>query len=114
MGQYYTQRWYIYRRDAGSETLCDYNPPTDDNSVINGGEWVPLKREMPVSYPNAAQVEQILSNSERHAGWSRAKVNQLNSGNDAYTYSINYWRNGYVISKEWETDEEGLRHTVSP
>ena len=34
MGQYYTQRWYIYRRDYGSEVLCDYNPPTDDNSII--------------------------------------------------------------------------------
>ena len=35
IGRYYTQRWYIYRRDAGSETLCNYIPPTDDNSVIN-------------------------------------------------------------------------------
>ena len=23
VGQYYTQRWYIYRRDAGTGTLCD-------------------------------------------------------------------------------------------
>lgn len=33
-GNYYTQRWYIARRDQGSETLCDYYPPTDDNSKI--------------------------------------------------------------------------------
>ena len=33
-GSYYTQRVYIYRRDAGSETLCEYNPPTDDYTLI--------------------------------------------------------------------------------
>jgi hypothetical protein len=34
VGQYYTQRWYIYRRDTGTEVLCDYTPSTDDNSII--------------------------------------------------------------------------------
>ena len=24
MGQYYTQRWYIYRVDAGNVSVCDY------------------------------------------------------------------------------------------
>lgn len=32
-GQYYTQRVYIYRRDYGSETLCDYVPPKDDDAI---------------------------------------------------------------------------------
>lgn len=27
-GQYYTQRWYIYKHDVGSEILCDYSPPS--------------------------------------------------------------------------------------
>ena len=28
MGQYYTtERWYIYRVDAGNVKLCDYYPP---------------------------------------------------------------------------------------
>ncbi|NCB26986.1 MAG: hypothetical protein EOM62_16235, partial [Bacteroidia bacterium] len=113
VGQYYTQRWYIYRRDAGSETLCDYNPPTDDNSVINGGEWVRFETGDAGFYPNAAQVEQILSNSERYAGWSRAKVNQLNSGNDGYTYSINYWRNGYVISRNGKQTKKAYAYSIS-
>ena len=26
-GTYYTQRWYIARRDQGSVSLCDYYPP---------------------------------------------------------------------------------------
>jgi hypothetical protein len=113
MGQYYTQRWYIYRRDAGSETLCDYNPPTEDNSVINGGEWVRFETGDAGFYPNAAQVEQILSNSERYAGWSRARVNQLNSGNDGYTYSINYWRNGYVISRNGKQTQKAYAYSIS-
>jgi len=113
VGQYYTQRWYIYRRDAGSETLCDYNPPTDDNSVINGGEWVRFETGDAGFYPNAAQVEQILSNSERYAGWSRAKVSQLNSSNDGYTYSINYWRNGYVISRNGRQTKKAYAYSIS-
>lgn len=36
VGNYYTQRWYIARRDQGSISLCDYYPPTDDNSILNG------------------------------------------------------------------------------
>lgn len=113
VGQYYTQRWYIYRRDAGSETLCNYNPPTDDNSVINGGEWVRFETSDAGFYPNAAQVEQILSISERYAGWSRAKVNQLNSGNDGYTYSINYWRNGYIISRNGKQTKKAYAYSIS-
>lgn len=113
VGQYYTQRWYIYRRDAGSETLCNYNPPTDDNSVINGGEWVRFETSDAGFYPNAAQVEQILSNSERYAGWSRAKVNQLNSGNDGYTYSTNYWRNGYIISRNGKQTKKAYAYSIS-
>lgn len=113
VGQYYTQRWYIYRRDAGSETLCNYNPPTDDNSVINGGEWVRFETSDAGFYPNAAQVEQILSNSERYAGWSRAKVNQLNSSNDGYTYSINYWRNGYIISRNGKQTKKAYAYSIS-
>ncbi|MEK6497265.1 hypothetical protein AABQ75_09250, partial [Campylobacter jejuni] len=26
-GNYYTQRWYIARREQGSVSLCDYYPP---------------------------------------------------------------------------------------
>ena len=113
VGQYYTQRWYIYRRDAGSEMLCNYNPPTDDNSVISGGEWVRFETGDANFYPNAAQVEQILSNSERYAGWSRTRVNQLNSGNDGYTYSINYWRNGYIISRNGKQTKKAYAYSIS-
>ena len=38
-GRYYTQRWYIYWRDSGSEQVCSYAPPTDSESIMYGGEW---------------------------------------------------------------------------
>ena len=76
-GNYYTQRWYIARRDQGSVSLCDYYPPTDDNSILNGDHWYRINTSDPNFYPNSTQREQILANSENHAGWSRSRVQQL-------------------------------------
>lgn len=98
-GNYYTQRWYIARRDRGSVTLCDYNPPTDDNSILEGGEWVRFKTSDPNFSPNASQKEQILSNSERYAGWSRSRVQQLNNANDGYNYTISHYQSSYIIKR---------------
>ena len=50
-GTYYTQRWYIARRDQGSVSLCDYYPPTDDNSILNGGEWTRFETSDPGFIP---------------------------------------------------------------
>ena len=99
-GQYYTQRWYIYRRDRGSETLCDYNPPTDDNSILKGDHWYRIDTKDPDFYPNSSQKEAILQNSENHTGWSRAKVQQMNNQHDGYTYSISYYLSTYIISSK--------------
>ena len=99
-GQYYTQRWYIYRRERGSETLCDYNPPTDDNSILKGDHWYRIDTKDPDFYPNSSQREAILQNSENHAGWSRAKVQQMNNWHDGYTYSISYYQSSYIISSK--------------
>ena len=112
MGQYYTQRWYIYRRDSGSETLCDYAPPTDSNSIINGGEWTRFDTTDSNFYPSSAQVEQILSNSESYAGWSRAKVKQLNAANDGYTYTISYYRTVYIISKKNQQIKKAYAYSI--
>lgn len=98
-GNYYTQRWYIARRDRGSVSLCDYYPPTDDKSILEGGEWTRFKTSDPNFYPNASQKEQALSNSERCAGWSRNRVQQLNNANDGFKYTINYYQSSYVIKK---------------
>lgn len=98
-GNYYTQRWYIARRDRGSVSLCDYYPPTDDKSILEGGEWTRFKTSDPNFYPNASQKEQALSNSERYAGWSRNRVQQLNNAIDGFSYTINYYQSSYIIKK---------------
>ncbi|WP_418207980.1 hypothetical protein [Bacteroides sp.] len=99
MGNYYTQRWYIARREQGSIALCDYYPPTDDNSILNGSAWTRFQTGDANFYPNASQREQALANSERHAGWSRSRVQQLNGSNDGNTYSISYRMQSYIIKK---------------
>ncbi|WP_373155288.1 hypothetical protein [Bacteroides cellulosilyticus] len=98
-GTYYTQRWWIGRVESGSETVAEYNPPTDDNSVINGPHWVRFDTGDVSFYPNSAQLEQVLSNSEGYAGWSRARIEQLNAQNDGYTYRMSRSLLAYKITK---------------
>lgn len=108
-GNYYTQRWYIARRDQGQEKLCDYVPPTDDNSILKGDHWYRINTKDANFYPNSSQKEAILQNSENHAGWSRTRVQQLNNQNDGFTYSISYWLNSYIISSKKK--DRNRRHT---
>lgn len=112
MGNYYTQRWYIARREQGSVPLCDYYPPTDDNSVLNGSAWTRFGTSDPGFSPNASQREQALSNSEAHAGWSRNRVQQLNNSNDGYTYSISYWMQGYIISRGGKQTKKAYAYEI--
>ena len=100
MGQYYTQRWYIYSVDQGSEKLCDYYPPTDDDAVLYGDHWYRISTKDPDFYPSSSQREAALQNSENHAGWSRSRVQQLNNSNDGYNYNINYYSSAYILSKK--------------
>lgn len=111
-GNYYTQRWYIARREQGSVPLCDYYPPTDDNSILNGGTWTRFETSDPGFYPNAAQREQALANSERYAGWSRSRVQQLNNRNDGYTYTINYWQSAYIISRGGKQTKKAYAYEI--
>lgn len=100
MGQYYTQKWYIYRIDQGTVNLCDYYPPTDDDAIINGSHWYRINTKDPDFYPSSSQREAALRNSENHAGWSREMVKNLNNSNDGYTYDISYWYSAYILSKK--------------
>lgn len=99
-GNYYTQRWYIYRRDRGSESLCDYYPPTDDNSIIKGDHWYRISTSDANFSPNSTQREAILQNSESHAGWSRTRVAQMNAAKDGFTYTFSNYLSTYIISKK--------------
>jgi hypothetical protein len=112
VGQYYTQRWYIYRRDSGTEVLCDYTPSTDDNSIVNGAEWTRFDTTDENFYPNSEQTEQILSNSESYAGYSRAQVKQLNAANDGFSYYISYVRLGYTIFKKSKQVKKAYAYTI--
>ena len=111
-GQYYTQRWYIYRRDRGSETLVEYNPPTDDNSILKGDHWYRISTKDPDFKPDGNQREAILQNSESHAGWSRTKVQQLNNLNDGYNYNISYWLSSYTISKKKKQKQKAFAYHI--
>ena len=100
MGQYYTQRWYIYRVDQGTETLCSYSPPEDDNSVLYGDHWYRIDTKDPNFYPNASQRDAILKNSENHAGWSKSRVQQLNNqAPKGHSYVFSNWMSAYILSK---------------
>lgn len=111
-GNYFTQRWYIARREQGSISLCDYFPPTDDNSILNGGAWTRFETTDPGFYPNASQREQALANSERYAGWSRSRVQQLNNRNDGYTYTIDYWQSAYIISRGGKQTKKAYAYEI--
>ena len=100
MGQYYTQRWYIYSVDQGSEKLCDYYPPTDDDAILYGDHWYRISTTDPDFYPSSSQREAALQNSENHAGWSRSRVQQLNNSNDGYNYNISYYSSAYILSNK--------------
>ena len=100
MGQYYTQRWYIYRVYRGSVSLCDYYPPTDDNNILYGNHWYRINTTDANYWPTSSEREAALQNSENHAGWSRSRVQQLNNSHDGFTYNINYYGSAYILSKK--------------
>ena len=99
-GNYYTQRWYIARRDRGSISLCDYYPPTDDDAILNGDHWYRINTTDANFYPNSTQKEAILQNSENHAGWSRSKVQQMNNQKDGFSYTFTNYLSAYIISSK--------------
>ena len=99
MGQYYTQRWYIYRVDAGNVSVCDYYPPTDEHSILHDNQWHRIETKDPDFYPTSGQREAALQNSETHAGWGRSHVQQLNNSEDGCIYSISYTLLTNMLSK---------------
>ena len=100
-GQYYTQRWYIYRQDAGNATLCKYTPSTyegygdarwnDDWHVHSSGK----KRE---SYENIPCYRYLTSSEDasvkdklyKQSGWNEDKCQQYNQANPGHHCTIVY------------------------
>jgi hypothetical protein len=112
-GTYYTQRWYIGRNEYGSEQIAAYHPPTDDNSVIKGAQWVRFSTSEPAFWPDNSQLEQVLSNSECYAGWSRSMIEQLNARNDGYTYHLSRSLQAYVISKGGKQTQKAYAYSIT-
>ncbi len=124
MGQYYTQRWYIYKRETGSETICNYTPPRGNKDITDGNHWYRISTSSSSFNPSSSQLAAARANSEARAGWSQTKVNNLNSANDGTRYYISYWLNSYIIkgffgnvkskayaysiavTRSWDTEEE--------
>ena len=99
-GRFYTQRWYIYWRDSGSEQVCSYAPPTDSESIMYGGEWYRVGTSDEHYQYTTADYENSLRNSESYAGWSRARCQELNSNGDKYQYQFyNYLTSSRIYKK---------------
>lgn len=93
--QYYKQRVYIYHTDSGSEQLCRYDPPTDNDAILYGDHYTRFSTDQQYYYMSDAERNQALQNSYNHAGWSQDMVNQKNASHDGYTYSMSTWSHGY-------------------
>lgn len=93
--QYYTQRVYIYHVDSGSEVLCDYNPPEDNDNILYGDHYTRFPTDQQYYNMSVAERNQALQNSYNHAGWSQARVDELNRSNDGYSYYMSTWSHGY-------------------
>ena len=99
MGQYYKQRWYIYWSESGYEDLCDWKPNTEisDNITYGRAEWTRFDTNSKDFYPSYDQKEQIKRKCEGYAGWSQARVDELNRSQNDYTYHIYYDLYSYYI-----------------
>lgn len=85
--EYYTQRWYIYNTDSGTELITDYDPTTDSADPSTSPKWYCVTTSNQNYQPTPQQWQTILVRSESQAGWSQAKVNYLNSQQSKYTYT---------------------------
>ncbi len=88
-GQYYTQRWYIYSRDSGSNLLCSYSPTTHSDYDDNWDEWSHFISPRDDEYCHSmtsAEKETCRTRSESYAGWNQARVDTYNAstGHAAY------------------------------
>lgn len=113
LGQYYRQRWYIYRRDSGSETVCLYEPSETKDAVLDGPEWIRFNTTSTDFYPSTSQLEQVRLNSESHAGFSRKIVTELNRQNSDYTYDISFYLRSYIIKKGDKVTKKAYAYAIT-
>lgn len=113
IGQYYRQRWYIYRRDKGNQTVCLYEPSDDKESILDGPEWIRFNTTSETFSPTATQLEQVRLNSESHAGFSRKLVSELNRQGGDYTYDIYFYLRSYIIKKGSKVSKKAYAYAIT-
>lgn len=88
VGEYYRQRWYIYRGGSGTREICEYYPSEDSESIYSGGEWNRISTDNQYYQPTARDIEIALRNSENFAGWSRQMCEAENKkgGKERYVF----------------------------
>lgn len=102
-GQYYTQRWYIYRQDAGNEVLCNYTPSSyegygdarwkDDWHVHASGKKRDSYEKIPCyRYLTSSEEETVKEKLYQKTGWNEDKCQQYNQANPGHHCTIIYSR----------------------
>lgn len=113
-GQYYKQTYYIQNINQGSEDLFSYTPSSygkeQDNDKTKGGEYYYQEG----SVKNSDFYERCKQTSEAFTGWSRTRVNNLNSSQNQYTYGISeYVTSGYWYRNKNQNDIIGYYGAAS-
>ncbi len=111
-GQYYTQRWYIYSRDSGSQKLCDYNPTPQSDYDDSWPEWSHFVSPRDNEYchkMSRSEIETCRARSESYAGWSQARVNEYNASNGHNAY-ISYQLKHEDRRERYKNSVFGSRH----
>jgi len=113
LGQFYRQRWYIYRKDSGRETVCLYVPSETKEAVLDGPEWIRFNTTSTDFSPSSSQLEQVRLNSESQAGFSRKLVTELNRQNPDYTYDISFYLRSYIIKKGNKVTKKAYAYEIT-
>ena len=111
-GQYYTQRWYIYSRDSGSQLLCDYSPTPQSSHDDSWPEWSHFVSPRDNEYCHsmtASETATCKARSESYAGWSQARVNDYNASNGHSAY-ITYQLKHEDRRESYKNSVFGSRH----
>lgn len=90
---YFTQRYYIYREEAGTKVLCDYTPKPESNHDKPWIGWLHFTSPQDVMschIMTSSEDASAKSISERQAGWSQTSVDKYNIEHPGHKATITY------------------------
>lgn len=102
-GQYYTQRWYIYKHDVGSEILCDFSPPSYESygdqrwneawHVHASGKKRDSYSKIPCYKNLTLEEEGVVKNKLfQLTEWNTAKCQAYNKQNPGHECKVQYFK----------------------